>query len=266
MPVLVAAADTALGRPLVERLAAEGGQVRGYVTGGGDVAALRAAGAFVATGDLDDEGRLDAAMTGVHTVVHAVQGVFAESAARLVTEALTVLEAARKAGVVRVVLLSVPGADPSAGDPLRAAWGRIEQEAAASPTQTLVVRASLIDQAPLRDVFATTPPTPAQRAMAVAPVVVEDLLEGVVALDAARSETTTGHALFAADGPVTTLDAYLREVAVGVGEAPMVGRVYTPAARVPLLWTSLSSPWVSDDTGLADLWAFAGVESRGPVP
>ncbi len=43
----------------------------------------------------------------------------------------------------------------------------------------------------------------------------------------------------------------------------MVGRVYVPASRVPLLAPSLTTPWVEpDDDTTADLLAFAELTPR----
>jgi hypothetical protein len=68
MPVLVTSAQHPLARRIALRLLEEGGEVRAYAHGA--VADLRAAGAIVASGEVDDEGRLEAAMVQVHTVVH----------------------------------------------------------------------------------------------------------------------------------------------------------------------------------------------------
>ncbi|MEX2504715.1 MAG: hypothetical protein WD378_07685, partial [Egicoccus sp.] len=66
MPVLVTAAHRPLAKQIALRLLQEGGEVRAY--GSGDTSQLRSAGAFVATGTADDEGRLESAMAEVHTV------------------------------------------------------------------------------------------------------------------------------------------------------------------------------------------------------
>jgi uncharacterized protein YbjT (DUF2867 family) len=259
--VFVTAADGALGRRLTVRLLAEGGQVRAYATGSGDVGALRGAGAFVASGDLDDVGLLDAAMTDVHTVVHTIHGVLAGSAAVVEEHGRAVIAAAAAAEVSRLILLSVPGADPAALDELRRVHGRLEAFARDAPMPTLVVRVSLLDESRLRDALASSPSMVAEHGdVEVAPVRADDLVEGLVALDAARSEATSGHAVFLADGPRTTLRGYVERV--GVGGGALVGRVYTPPERVPLLWDSLSTPWVSDRSDGADLWEFAGHRPR----
>ena len=74
MPVLVTAADRALGGLVVRRILREGGEVRAFGAGG-DMQMLRAAGAIVASGEPDDEGLLEAALADVHTVIHPVTGL-----------------------------------------------------------------------------------------------------------------------------------------------------------------------------------------------
>ena len=255
MPVFVTAADTALGRLVAQGLLREGGEVRVQVTGDG--ADLRAGGALVATGDLDDVGRMDAAMTDVHTVVHPVLACLAPSTDRLEADATAVAAAASGAGVKRLIVLSVPGADPGAVDGLRAACGRIEQAVADLDLPTIVVRVLLVDLPAVRDAVVSAGVTPAQRERVVAPVRPADLVAGLVALDAARSSATVGHAVFRADGATMTLGSYLDRVGAG-----LVGRVWTPGTRVPLFADALVGPATSDETDTADLWTFAGVTPR----
>lgn len=145
MPVLVTAADGPLGRRIVARLLAEGGEVRAYASGDGDLAGLRAAGVFVALGDGDDEGRLEAAMADVHTVVHAAEQVLAPDADVLLAATEAVATAASNAAVRRLIALSVPGADTEAADELRRSAGRAEQVLAVSDVPTVVLRPSLVD-------------------------------------------------------------------------------------------------------------------------
>lgn len=257
MPVLVVPADTALGVPLVEALRRDGAEVRAYATGAGDVRALRAVGAFVAVGDLDDEGRLDAAMTDAHTVValHADPLVASEDA--LATHLHVALTAAHKAGVARLVVRSVPGADVGE-DPLRRACASVEERLADLPLPTVVVRTSLVDTTALRDALASQPPP---EDVDVGPLAVGDVVDALVALDAARG-TRVGHATFRLQGPARPLRRYLDHVGQG-----MVGRVYTPAGRVPLLLPSLRTPWVEpDDDATADLLDFADLSPRPLAP
>lgn len=251
MPVLVAPADTPLGVAVVRGLLADGAEVRAYATGAGDVGALRAAGAFVAVGTLDDEARLDAAMTDAHTVVSLHADPLAPAASVLDAHLRTFLTAASEAAVSRVVVRSVPGA-AAAADPLRRVCAGIEAALVELPLPTMVVRTSLVDTPALRDAVVSAAPDDAGE-VAVAPLNVEDVAVALVALDAARSTRTEGHVTFRLQGAPTTLAGYLDRVG-----GSMVGRVWTPAERVPLLGPALRTAWIEpEDDVTADLLAFA---------
>lgn len=255
MPVLVAPADTPLGVALVRALRADGAEVRAWATGQGDVGALRAAGAFVATGDLDDEGRLDAAMTDAHTVVGLHAHPLVRDADRLDTHLRVLLTAAEKAGVARLVVRSVPR--PTEGtDPLRRVCAGIEQVMAAMSLPTMVVRTSLVDGPDVRDALVSA--AGGLPDVEVGPLHPDDVVESLVALDAARSTATSGHLVLRLQGPPRPLRDYLDRI----GDS-MVGRVYVPADRAPLLGPALATPWVEpDDDTTADLLAFAGLRPR----
>jgi hypothetical protein len=266
MPVLVTAADRPLARRLVLRLLEEGGEVRAYGDGVG--AAVRAAGAFVSEGTPDDVGRLEAAMTDVHTVVHAVDGLLARDAAELVAAAQVVARAATGAGVRRLVVTSLPGAAADAAEPLRRAAHEVEVAAASAAPPSIVLRHSLLDTPALRDALATIGLTDAERAQIVAPVRVEDLLELVVAFDRARSRATAGHLVVAADGPERmAIGRYLDRVgAGGPGRGGLVGRRLLADHQVPLLRPALAGPWWSAGPTVLDGWGFAGLAPGAPGP
>ncbi len=177
-----------------------------------------------------------------------------------VAEADLVLGAAERAGVQRVVLLSLPGADPGADDPLRAAAGAVEQDAAGRPFPSVVVRPSLVDTSAARDLLASLPGT-ALNDTVVAPVAVADLAHGLVAIDEARSQSDAGHVVFRANGPEPlTIAQYLRQVGVRGhdGAVDLVGRVYRPGGADAPARRALAGPWTEPDGGpTADLWAFA---------
>lgn len=269
MPVLVTVDGSSVAHRLVPRLVAEGGEVRAYVADG-DEAALRASGAFVASGDLDDEGRLEAAMEQVHTVVHLAADPLAPSADRVVTSAATVLRAAGNAGVRRLVVTSLAGvgaATPSArpgrrDDGLRGALARIEDHLQAAPLPTVVVRTGLVDTPETRDLLASLA-VGDLAAVEVAPVRDHDLVELLVALDTVRSEAHQGHVTFLADGPRRCTLAEHRE-RVGAAEG-LVGRTYRPPDAHPLLRGVLAGPWDDPDTTLFDAWDFTGLVPRGPT-
>lgn len=258
MPVLVAAADLPLGRRIAQRLLAEGGEVRAYAAGDGDLAALRGAGAFIAVGDPDDEGRLEAAMADVHTVVHVVDVLLAPGVESLATALGTLATAAANAQVRRVIVSSLPGAGPEAGDDLRRALGRAEAALAAARVPSVVIRPSLLDTPALRDALAASSLPDAVRSRTVAPVRPADLVELVVAFDAMRSRAAEGHAVFAADGAERmSLGRYVETV--GVAGGSLVGRRYPRPADHPLLARALAGEWLAGDGGVPDAWAFAGL-------
>lgn len=262
MPVLVTAADSPLGIRTVTRLLREGGEVRAYCRGTGPVSQVRGMGAIVATGDLDDEGKLEAAMEQVHTVIHLAGGLASPSAEQVVFETDVVATAAVQAGVRRLLSLSLPGADPSADEPLRRAKGMAEDALRGAGLPTVVVRTSLVDTPTLRDLLAgrTLPERILERP--VAPLRVDDLVDALAELDAVRSEAHEGHVVLHADGPTTmTLSAYLDRVGVS---SSRVGRRYRPAEATPLLPGALEGPWVNAGDPTFDVWGFTGLRP-GPV-
>ena len=255
MPVLVAPADTPLGVRLVRALRADGAEVRAWATGDGDVGALRAAGAFVAVGDLDDEGRLDAAMTDAHTVVALHAHPLVRDAARLDRDLGVLFTAAEKAGIARLVVRTVPR--PAGDDPLRQVCAGVEEALAAMPLPTMAVRTSLVDAPDLRDALVSAA-AGLPDDVEVAPLHPDDVVDALVALDAARSTATEGHLVFRLQGTPQPLRRYLDRV----GDS-LVGRVYVPADRAPLLRPALSTPWTEpDDDATADLLAFAQLTPR----
>jgi uncharacterized protein YbjT (DUF2867 family) len=265
VPVLVTGAHRPLARRIAARLLEVGGEVRAH--GRGDVAALRAAGAIVASGDADDEGHLESALADVHTVVHVGRGLLAPSAAVLVDEATVLARAAAGAGVRRVIALSVTGADTAAPDPFRAAMGEVERAFAVAAFPSVVARLSLVDTPAVRDALATAGLSDDERGRLIAPTRGDDVVELVAAFDDLRSSAPTGHATFLADGPTTlTLGSYLERVGVGrPGGGSLVGRRVADPDRVPMLLPALTGPWVSDPSSeLPDAWRFTGV-TPGPV-
>lgn len=118
MPVLVTGAAGRVGRALCERLVSDGAQVRAYVRA--PDAALKAAGAFLAVGDVCEVQRVEAALTGAHTLVHLVgghrppRGVTVDHLNRETTECAVI--AARAADVQRFVFLSCVGASLESRD------------------------------------------------------------------------------------------------------------------------------------------------------
>lgn len=250
MPVFVTRADGDLGRDLAAALRRDGADVRAFATGDGDVAALRAAGAHVAVGELDDEGHLDAAMTHAHTVVVPGELWLADPEAWL-AEVATIVAAAGNAEVARVVLLSLVGADPDSDVPLLAAHGHAEVLVEAAGFQSLVVRTDGIAEPLLGDVLAAVTELDDE---ALAPVARDRLVEGLVALDAARSGRPGGHAVFTALGPVRSVAEWRRRL-VADRAGPLVGRRWLPPARLTGFRAAVAGRGVPVAAG-ADLWGW----------
>ncbi len=241
--------------------------MRAYANG--DTSMLRAAGAFIASGTPDDEGRLEAAAADVHTIIHVGGGLFTRDPMTMVADAEVALRAAENAGVRRVIGLSLPGASTQAKDPLRRAKGEVEARFAEAAVPTVVARASMIATPALLDLLATAGiGAEAQQHVNVAPVRPEDLVELVVAFDRARSSAATGHLVVAADGPVRlTLAAWLERAGVrGPGRGGMVGRRLADLSRTAQLQDVLDGPWWTEDPAIPDGWAFAGISPEPPSP
>ncbi|MEX0868521.1 MAG: hypothetical protein WD011_02510 [Nitriliruptoraceae bacterium] len=264
MPVLVTDASNTLARRCAVRLLEEGGEVRAY--GGGDLSVLRAAGAMVSAGTPDDEGRLEAALTDVHTLLHVGVGLLTARPEERHVDTSTMLTAALNAGVARIISLSVPGAATDAPDGLRRAKGALETALAAAPIPTIVVRTSLIDTPTVRDALVTTAPEDVDD-VPVAPVTVADIVELVVAFDAARSRSTSGHLVVAADGPERmTIRDYRHAVGTAARQraGSRVGRRLVPADATETFVAALKGPWWSDDPVLLDGWKFADIAPTSP--
>jgi uncharacterized protein YbjT (DUF2867 family) len=247
VPVLVTGPGTAVGRRLVERLVATGGQVRAYCSGDDPVAELRQAGVVCAIGDLDDEGRLESAMEQVHTVIHLA-----------LDEGATVVRASVGAEVQRVLVLSLPGAGEHA-EPQRAALGEIELQVASAPFSSVVVRAGVIDTPELRQALARTPLSRDALARDVAPVAADDLAAAFVWLDD-RRDLAAGHEVLGADATsAEPLGDWLRRV--GVTPLGFVGRtIARDGAGGGRLAALLGGPLVS--TGLPSVWDVSGIRPR----
>lgn len=259
MPVLVTTADLSLSRRLVLRLLEEGGEVRAY--GSGDLSTVRAAGAFVASGTADDEGRLEAALADVHTVVHVGTGITARDPQQAVTGIDVLLAAAAGAGVSRIIALSLPGADVAARDPLRRVMGEVERRLQAAPVPTVVLRCSLILTPTILRMIAAAGLGPTAQVAELAPVQVDDLLEVVVAFDRARSQASMGHLVVAVDGPERLTLAQLLD---RVGPKSLVGALIPSGEQVAALEDAFDGPWWTDDPVVVDGFEFARHQPHPP--
>ena len=254
MPVFVTHADTSVGVDLVRALVADGADVRAFATADGDVAAVRAAGAIVAVGDHDDEGHLEAAMTHAHTVVVPDVG-WLTSADAVVRDWSTIVTAAVAADVTRIVVASLVGADATADVPILAALGGVEDGLATAAPQSLVVRTDGVVEDGHADVVATLATVQECRGAVMAPVARADLVAGLVALDAARSGRSGGHAVFTALGstdevsPPPTGDESAR--------GSLVGRRWIPPVQRDGLVRAVCGRGQPEVVG-ADLWDLVG--------
>lgn len=254
------AADRALGGLVVRRILREGGEVRAYGAGG-DMQMLRAAGALIAAGDTDDGGRLEAALTDVHTVIHPVTGLLGSSVEEVMTSTQVMIAAAVAAGVKRIVVLSLPGASPTAEEPLRRAHGRLETVLRATPLPTVAVRVGLTDSPGMRDALASLRLPAELDDHPVAPVRTDDLVELLAAIDSLRSTVREGHAVLRALGAEPLTVRQYRERTKADADT-LVGRVYVSPERVPLLAGALAGPWVTDDDETSDAWVLLGLQPR----
>jgi uncharacterized protein YbjT (DUF2867 family) len=261
MPVLVTRTETGVGRGLVARIAAMGGEVRAY---GPEVpvADLRPLGAVCAVGSMLDEGHLETAMEQVHTVVHLTPLPLTDDPALVVEEAATLVTAAVGAGIRRLLVTSLSGASHDAPDPLRRAAAEVEEVVEATPFPSVVVRTSLVDGPETRHALARTPLAAEVLDTLVAPVREDDLVSLLAALDEQRDEVDADHAVLSADGPVAVS---LREHLAAVGITPMslVGRMVERLRPGTSLLAEMLAISFADAGGAPSGWEATGVR---PAP
>ena len=145
--VLVTGGTGALGTILANRLASEGLSVR--------VFSRRATEAGLSPvilpfdGDIRDRAALAAAMNGVDAIVH-LAGVLRETGPTQTFDGvfregtMVVIDAARRAGVRRLVHMTGFGADPNSVDAFTRARGLAERETESSDLEWTIVRPSVI--------------------------------------------------------------------------------------------------------------------------
>ena len=140
---MVTGASGLIGRAVVEALV-ERDEVRATARRPEAADQLRALGAKVATRPLDEPEDLIEILPRVHTLVHLVGGVNQPDDDALLQanhgSTLAAVAAAKEAGVRRVVLVSVPGADPDARDPFLRAKGLAEEAVVHSGLEHAVLR------------------------------------------------------------------------------------------------------------------------------
>jgi uncharacterized protein YbjT (DUF2867 family) len=219
MTVMVTGASGPVGHALVALLV-QRDEVRAAVRRPDAAEPLRALGAKVTVGRLDDADALAEVLRRVETVVHLVGGPNQPDDDALwdanhgsVMRALT---AAKVAGVPRFVVVSVPGASPGAPGAYLRARGLAEEAVATSGLEHAVVRSthvyglgSLWFAAVVQGALASPPLVVGDGAQQVAPVAAEDLAAVLAAADDRQGELAGTwclegpHALSA--GALTTL-------------------------------------------------------------
>jgi uncharacterized protein YbjT (DUF2867 family) len=223
MTVMVTGASGPVGDVLIRRLLRKD-EVRACVRRPEAAEPLRALGAKVALGRLDDADALADVLGGVFTLFHLVGGPnHADDAALFEANhgsTLRAITAAKEANVPRIILVSVPGANPEAVDPFLRAKGLAEEAVITSGLEHAVVRSSHVYglggswfAAVVQGALAR-PPVAIATALddAVAPVLDADLAAVLVAADDREGDLAGTWAL---EGPEVTRAADLTERLVG---------------------------------------------------
>jgi NADH dehydrogenase len=145
MTVMVTGASGLIGRSLVQALVGRD-EVRACVRRPESADALRALGAKVAVGRLEDADALAEVLKGVYSLIHLIGGPNQPDSDALLAanhaSTLTALAAAREAGVRRFLLMSVPGAHPDADQPFLRAKGLAEEAVTNSGLQHAIIRST----------------------------------------------------------------------------------------------------------------------------
>lgn len=145
MTVMVTGASGPVGHALVPLLARKD-EVRVAIRDPDAAEPLRALGAKVTIGRLDEADDLAEVLRGVFTLVHLVGGPdqVDDDALLAANHGSTVraVTAAREAGVRRIVFVSVPGASPASAVPFLRAKGLAEEVVVASGLQHAVIRSA----------------------------------------------------------------------------------------------------------------------------
>ena len=135
-----------MGPRAVAAFATTSPEVRAYVRRRAAADPIRALGAKVAVGELDDPETLGVVLRGAHTVCHLVGGLAVPDDAAhepvVVGTLQAVLDAAAEAGVSRVLYLSYPGAAPDSDNAYLRAKGLAEEAIVSSGLEHAVIRAT----------------------------------------------------------------------------------------------------------------------------
>lgn len=229
---------------MVAALLRRGGEVRAWldaeVVTDDDIAAFAAMGCKPANGEITDEGRLEAALEQVHTVVHLWGGPLVEPSSEL-DAAAAVVSAAVSAGCRRVVWASHLGAEAPSGDAYLEACGEIEELLADAALESIVLRRGLCygrTDAFTRRLAASAGsvlPEPLH-----APLWLGDLAEAIAEADALRS--TSGPADLHVVVPLSGPDLLPLGAIAGGLRFPPGGTPPLPDATLALYARSLEPP------------------------
>lgn len=131
MKILVAGATGTLGGMVVQRLLADGHQVRALVRDAAKAGALEDAGVETVTGDLKEPASLDEACAGVDAVVTTANSAQRGGGDNIQTVEVegnrNLVDAARRQGVDRFVFVSAFGAEPASPVPFLRGKGLAEE-------------------------------------------------------------------------------------------------------------------------------------------
>ena len=249
MTVMVTGASGSVGHALVPRLLARD-EVRACVRRPEAAVPLRAMGAKVAVGSFEEPDDLIEILPRVVTLIHLVGGPNQPDQERLFAanhrSTLTALAAAREAGVPRFVLLSVPGASPESQDPYLRAKGLAEEAVATSGLEYAIVRCSHIYglgglwfTAVVQGALAS-PPLALGGEAPVAPVLVEDVAQVLVAAEDRPADPGGFGGTWALEGPDAVTPAALTRMLTGEDAAAPV--LLAPAEAAARLETLLEFP------------------------
>jgi uncharacterized protein YbjT (DUF2867 family) len=250
MTVMVTGASGPVGHALVRRLRRKD-EVRACVRRLEAAEPLRALGAKVAMGRLEDADALAEVLGGVFTLFHLVGGPnHADDDALLDANhgsTLRAIAAAKEAGVPRIILVSVPGASAEAADPFLRAKGLAEEAVSTSGLQHAIVRSShvyglggLWFTAVVQGALVRPPVAIALVAdELLAPVLDDDLAAVLVAADDRDTDLAGTWAL---EGPDSASAADLTErlAGPGAGEAVPLDADRAPGVLAELLGIPVS--------------------------
>jgi len=226
MTVMVTGASGPVGHALVPLLARRD-EVRAAIRDPAAAEPLRALGAKVTLGRLDEAEDLAEVLRGVFTLVHLVGGPDEPDDHALFDanhgSTVRAVAAAREAGVKRIVLVSVPAASPESAVPFLRAKGLAEEVVATSGLQYAVIRSapavgagSLWFVAMVAGALQAPPIAWGSGRRSVAPVAVGDLAAAIAVADDLDGDLAGTWAL---EGPdIVTTDDVLAVLA-GPGAA-----------------------------------------------